>query len=99
MGGDVQNIEVSALKKTGLDKLLGAIAAQAEIMELKANPDRSAEGTVVEAKLAKGRDPVVTILFSSCTLKVGDLFVVGAESTLATAVVHAEGRTIKEAGV
>src|SRR3546814_14779622 len=64
MGGDVQNIEVSALKKTGLDKLLGAIAAQAEIMELKANPDRSAEGTVVEAKLDQGRGPVVTILRS-----------------------------------
>src|SRR3546814_20311603 len=53
MGGDVQNVEVSALKKTGLDKLLDAIAVQAEIMELKANPDRAAEGTVVEAKLDK----------------------------------------------
>src|SRR3546814_2804723 len=61
MGGDVQNVEVSALKKQNLDKLLDAIAVQAEIMELKANPDRNAEGTVVEAKLDKGRGPVATI--------------------------------------
>jgi translation initiation factor IF-2 len=80
MGGDVQNVEVSALKKTGLDKLLDAIAVQAEIMELKANPDRAAEGTVVEAKLDKGRGPVATILVRRGTLKVGDIFVCGAES-------------------
>src|SRR3546814_4306737 len=65
MGGDVQNVEVSALKKQNLDKLLDAIAVQAEIMELKANPERNAEGTVVEAKLDKGRGPVTTILVGS----------------------------------
>src|SRR3546814_7063871 len=65
MGGDVQNVEVSALKKQNLDKLLDAIAVQAEIMELKANPDRNAEGTVGEAKLDKGRGPVATILVRS----------------------------------
>ncbi len=70
MGGEVQNVEVSALKKTGLDKLLDAIALQAEIMELKANPDRAAEGTVVEAKLDKGRGPVATILVRRDTLTV-----------------------------
>src|SRR3546814_11171282 len=98
MGGDVQNIEVSALKKTGLAKLLVSSAAQAEIMELKANPDRSAEGTVVEVKLDKGRGPVVTILVRRGTLKVGDIFVCGAESGRVRALVDDQGRQIKEAG-
>ncbi|WP_062764106.1 translation initiation factor IF-2 [Sphingopyxis terrae] len=98
MGGDVQNVEVSALKKTGLDKLLDAIALQAEIMELKANPDRSAEGTVVEAKLDKGRGPVATILVRRGTLKVGDIFVCGAESGRVRALVNDQGQQIKEAG-
>lgn len=97
MGGDVQNVEVSALKKTGLDKLLGAIALQAEIMELKANPDRAAEGTVVEAKLDKGRGPVATILVRRGTLKVGDIFVCGAESGRVRALVDDHGKQIKEA--
>ncbi|UNU43932.1 translation initiation factor IF-2 [Sphingopyxis sp. YF1] len=98
MGGDVQNVEVSALKKTGLDKLLDAIAMQAEIMELKANPDRAAEGTVVEAKLDKGRGPVATILVRRGTLKVGDIFVCGAESGRVRALVNDQGKQIKEAG-
>ncbi len=98
MGGDVQNIEVSALKKTGLDKLLDAIAVQAEIMELKANPDRAAEGTVVEAKLDKGRGPVATILVRRGTLKVGDIFVCGAESGRVRALVDDQGQQIKTAG-
>ncbi|WP_374524495.1 translation initiation factor IF-2 [Sphingopyxis sp.] len=98
MGGDVQNVEVSALKKTGLDKLLDAIALQAEIMELKANPDRAAEGTVVEAKLDKGRGPVATILVRRGTLKVGDIFVCGAESGRVRALVDDQGKQIKEAG-
>lgn len=97
MGGDVQNVEVSALKKTGLDKLLDAIALQAEIMELKANPDRAAEGTVVEAKLDKGRGPVATILVRRGTLKVGDIFVCGAESGRVRALVDDHGKQIKEA--
>ena len=78
MGGDVQDVEVSALKKTNLDKLLEAIQLQAEILELKANPDRAAEGTVVEAKLDKGRGPLATVLVQRGTLRVGDVFVVGA---------------------
>jgi translation initiation factor IF-2 len=98
MGGDVQNVEVSALKKTGLDKLLEAIAVQAEIMELKANPDRAAEGTVVEAKLDKGRGPVATILVRRGTLKVGDIFVCGAESGRVRALVDDQGKQIKQAG-
>ncbi|MFC3784944.1 translation initiation factor IF-2 [Sphingopyxis italica] len=97
MGGDVQNIEVSALKKTGLDKLLDAIAVQAEIMELKANPDRAAEGTVVEAKLDKGRGPVATILVRRGTLKVGDIFVCGAESGRVRALIDDKGQQIKAA--
>ncbi|MDZ3830485.1 MAG: translation initiation factor IF-2 [Sphingopyxis sp.] len=97
MGGEVQNVEVSALKKTGLDKLLDAIALQAEIMELKANPDRAAEGTVVEAKLDKGRGPVATILVRRGTLKVGDIFVCGAESGRVRALVNDQGKQIKEA--
>ncbi|SBV31357.1 translation initiation factor IF-2 [uncultured Sphingopyxis sp.] len=98
MGGDVQNVEVSALKKTGLDKLLDAIALQAEIMELKANPDRAAEGTVIEAKLDKGRGPVATILVRRGTLKVGDIFVCGAESGRVRALVDDHGKQIKAAG-
>ena len=97
MGGDVQNVEVSALKKTGLDKLLDAIAVQAEIMELKANPDRAAEGTVVEAKLDKGRGPVATILVRRGTLKVGDIFVCGAESGRVRALIDDQGKQIKTA--
>lgn len=97
MGGDVQNVEVSALKKTGLDKLLDAIALQAEIMELKANPDRAAEGTVIEAKLDKGRGPVATILVRRGTLKVGDIFVCGAESGRVRALVDDHGKQIKQA--
>ena len=97
MGGEVQDVEVSALKKTGLDTLLDAIALQAEIMELKANPDRAAEGTVVEAKLDKGRGPVATILVRRGTLKVGDIFVCGAESGRVRALINDKGQQIKEA--
>ena len=78
MGGDVQDVEVSATKKTNLDKLLEAIQLQAEILELKANPDRAAEGTVIEAKLDKGRGPLATVLVQRGTLRVGDVFVAGA---------------------
>src|SRR3546814_16707353 len=98
MGGDFQNGEVSAPKKTGLDKLLDAIAVQAEIRELKANPDRAAEGTVVEAKLDKGRGPVATILVRRGTLRVGDIFVCGAVIGRFRALVHDNGQQITEAG-
>ncbi|TXC68279.1 translation initiation factor IF-2 [Sphingorhabdus soli] len=98
MSGDVQDVEVSALKKLNLDKLLDAIALQAELLELKANPDRAAEGTVVEAKLDKGRGPVATILVNRGTLKVGDVFVVGTESGKVRALIDDKGKQVKTAG-
>jgi translation initiation factor IF-2 len=98
MGGDVQDVEVSALKGTNLDKLVEAIAAQAEIMELKANPDRAAEATVVEAKLDKGRGPVATVLVRRGTLKTGDIFVVGSESGRVRALIDDTGKQVKSAG-
>ncbi|MBX9796746.1 translation initiation factor IF-2, partial [Sphingomonas sp.] len=98
LSGDVQDVEVSALKKTGLDDLIEKIQLQAELMELKANPERMAEGTVIEAQLDKGRGPVATILVNRGTLKVGDVFVVGAESGKVRALVDDKGRQVKEAG-
>ncbi len=98
MGGEVQDVEVSALKKTNLDKLLEAIALQAEILELKANPDRAAEATVVEAKLDKGRGPLATVLVQRGTLRVGDVFVAGASAGKIRALVDDHGRSVKEAG-
>jgi len=97
MGGETQDVEVSALKKTGLDQLIEKIQLQAELLELKANPDREAEGTVIEAKLDKGRGPVATVLVTRGTLKVGDVFVIGAESGKVRALVDDKGRQIKEA--
>jgi translation initiation factor IF-2 len=98
MGGEVQNVEVSATKKTNLDKLLEAIELQAEILELKANPDRAAEGTVIEAKLDKGRGPLATVLVQRGTLKVGDVFVAGASSGKVRAMIDDHGRQVQEAG-
>ena len=98
LGGDVQDVEVSALKKTNLDKLLESIQLQAEILELKANPDRAAEGTVVEAKLDKGRGPLATVLVQKGTLRVGDVFVAGASSGKVRAMIDDHGRQVKEAG-
>ncbi|HEY0164213.1 MAG TPA: translation initiation factor IF-2, partial [Sphingomicrobium sp.] len=98
MGGEVQNVEVSATKQTNLDKLLEAIQLQAEILELKANPDRAAEGTVIEAKLDKGRGPLATVLIQRGTLRVGDVFVAGASSGKVRALVDDKGRQLKEAG-
>ena len=96
--GDTQEVEVSALKGTGLDKLKEAIALQAEILELKANPNREAEGVVVEAKLDKGRGPVATVLVQRGTLKVGDIFVAGAEWGRVRALINDKGAQVKEAG-
>jgi translation initiation factor IF-2 len=98
MGGEVQDVEVSALKKTNLDGLLEAIALQAELLELKANPDRSAEGAVVEAKLDKGRGPLATVLVQRGTLRVGDIFVVGAVPGKVRAMIDDKGKQVKEAG-
>nr|WP_294170325.1 translation initiation factor IF-2 [uncultured Sphingomonas sp.] len=98
MGGDVQDVEVSALKKTNLDGLLEAISLQAELLELKANPVRTAEGAVIEAKLDKGRGPLATVLVQRGTLRVGDVFVVGAASGKVRAMIDDHGRQVKEAG-
>ncbi|HEX7783475.1 MAG TPA: translation initiation factor IF-2, partial [Sphingobium sp.] len=98
MGGDVQDVSVSALKKTGLDELIEKIMLQAELLELGANPDRAAEGNVIEAKLDKGRGPVATVLVRRGTLRVGDTFVVGAESGKVRAMVNDKGENVKVAG-
>ncbi|HEV2747445.1 MAG TPA: translation initiation factor IF-2 [Allosphingosinicella sp.] len=98
MGGDVQDVEVSALQKTNLEGLLEAIQLQAELLELKANPDRQAEGTVIEARLDKGRGPLATVLVQRGTLRVGDIFVVGAASGKVRAMIDDKGRQVKEAG-
>lgn len=97
MGGDVQDVEVSALKKTGLDTLLDKLALQAEVMELKSNPDRAAEAVVVEAQLDKGRGAVATVLVKRGTLKRGDIFVVGSQSGKVRALVNDKGVQVKEA--
>lgn len=98
MGGETQDVEVSALKKTGLDQLIEKIQLQAELLELQANPDRPAEASVIEAKLDKGRGPVATVLVRRGTLRVGDVFVVGAESGKVRALIDDKGRQVKEAG-
>ena len=97
MGGEVQDVEVSALKKTGLDELTDKILLQAELLELKANPDRMAEATVVEAKLDKGRGPIATVLVRRGTLRAGDIFVVGTEWGKVRALINDKGQTVKEA--
>jgi translation initiation factor IF-2 len=98
MSGDVQDVEVSSKTKQGLDELIEKIQLQAEISELKANPNRAAEGKVIEAKLDKGKGPVATILVQRGTLRAGDIFVVGAESGRVRAMVNDKGMQIKEAG-
>ena len=91
MGGDVLDVEVSAAKGTNLDKLLETILLQAEVLELKASPDRAAEGTVIEAKLDKGRGPVATVLVQSGTLNIGDIVVAGAAWGRVRALVNERG--------
>ena len=98
MGGDVLDVEVSAVKGTNLDKLLETILLQAEVLELKANPDRAAEGTVIEAKLDRGRGPVATVLVQSGTLHIGDIVVAGAAWGRVRALVNERGEQLKEAG-
>ncbi|MEZ5841457.1 MAG: translation initiation factor IF-2 [Hyphomicrobiales bacterium] len=97
MGGDILDVEVSATKRTNLDKLLDAILLQAEILELKANPNRPAEGSVIEAELDKGRGPVATVLVQRGTLKVGDIVVAGAEWGRVRALVTDRGENVQEA--
>jgi translation initiation factor IF-2 len=98
MGGETQSVEVSATKGIGLDKLEEAILLQAEILDLKANPDRPAEGAVVEAKLDKGRGPVATVLVQRGTLKVGDIVVAGAEWGRVRLLANERGETVQSAG-
>jgi translation initiation factor IF-2 len=98
LGGDVVDVEVSAKNKTNLDRLLEMIALQAEILDLKTNSTRPAEGTVIEAKLDRGRGPVATVLVQRGTLKVGDIVVAGAEMGRVRALISDQGDTIEEAG-
>ena len=98
LSGDTQDVEVSALKKTGLDELTEKILLQAEVLELRANPNRAAEGTIVEAQLDKGRGPLATVLVNRGTLKVGDIFVAGAASGKVRALIDDKGKQVKSAG-
>jgi translation initiation factor IF-2 len=98
MGGETLEVPVSALKRTNLDKLLEAIQLQAEVLDLKANPDRSAEGIVIEAKLERGRGPVGTVLVQRGTLRVGDIVVAGMAWGRVRALVDDVGENVETAG-
>jgi translation initiation factor IF-2 len=98
LGGDVLELEVSAKAKTNLDKLLDTIALQAEVLELKANPNRLAEGTVIEARLDRGRGPVATVLVQRGTLKPGDIVVAGSEWGRVRALASDTGHSVVAAG-
>ncbi len=98
MSGDVQDVEVSAVTGQGLPELLEAIALQAEILELKANPKRAASGAVIEAQLDVGRGPVATVLVQNGTLRKGDIFVVGEQWGKVRALINDQGDRVDEAG-
>ncbi len=98
MGGETQDVEVSALKKSGLDKLEEAIVLQAEILDLRANPVRAAEGSVIESRLDRGRGPVATVLVQKGTLNQGDIVVAGAEWGRVRAMLDDKARQLKLAG-
>ena len=98
MGGETLEVEVSATQKLNLDKLLEAISLQAEVLDLKADPDRAAEGTVIEAKLDRGRGPVATVLVQRGTLRTGDIVVAGSEWGRVRALVDEKGAQVKAAG-
>jgi translation initiation factor IF-2 len=98
LGGDVLELEVSAKEKTNLDKLLDTIALQAEVLEVKANPNRPAEGTVIEARLDRGRGPVATVLVQRGTLKPGDIVVAGSEWGRVRALASDTGHSVVAAG-
>jgi translation initiation factor IF-2 len=97
MGGQTPAVQVSALKKTGLDELTATISALAEILELKANPDRDADGVVIESKLDKGRGPVATVLVKRGTLKRGDIVVAGGQWGRVKALNNERGQTVEDA--
>jgi len=98
MGGEVVDVEVSATQKLNIDKLLEMIGLQSELLDLTANPDRAAEGTVIEAKLDRGRGPVATVLVQRGTLKTGDIVVAGAEWGRVRALVSDTGEPVQSAG-
>ena len=98
LGGQVLDVEVSATKKLNIDRLLETIGLQSEILDLKANPNRPAEGTVIEAKLDRGRGPVATVLVQRGTLRVGDLVVAGADWGRVRALVSDTGAPVETAG-
>jgi translation initiation factor IF-2 len=98
LGGDVLDVEVSATKKLNLDKLLETLALQAELLDLKADPNRPAEGTVIEAKLDRGRGPVATVLVQRGTLAPGDIVVAGAEWGRVRALISDTGKPLTAAG-
>ncbi|GAB6052292.1 translation initiation factor IF-2 [Magnetospira thiophila] len=98
MGGDLITVEVSAKKRTNLDKLEEMILLQAEMLDLKANPDRACEGVVIEAKMERGRGSVATVLVQRGTLNIGDLFVSGKEWGRVRALVDDHGEPVKTAG-
>jgi translation initiation factor IF-2 len=98
LGGDVLEVDVSAKQKLNLDKLLDVIALQAEVLEIKANPNRAAEGTVIEARLDRGRGPVATVLVQRGTLKPGDIVVAGTEWGRVRALVSDTGHPVIAAG-
>ncbi len=98
MGGETLEVEVSAKERRNLDKLLDAIALQSEVLELRANPDREAEGTVIEAKLDRGRGPVATVLVQRGTLHTGDIVVAGSEYGRVRALISDLGASISDAG-
>ncbi len=98
LGGDTQEVHVSALKKTGLDKLEEAILVQAEVLDLRANPSRDAEGSVIESRLDRGRGPVATVLVQKGTLWTGDILVAGAEYGRVRALIDWNGENVKTAG-
>ena len=98
LGGEVQSVEVSAAQKLNLDKLVEAILLQAELLDVSANPDRPAEGVVVEAKLDRGRGPVATVLVQRGTLRVGEIVVAGSYWARVRALIDDLGRKVDEAG-
>ncbi|RTL90141.1 translation initiation factor IF-2 [Ancylobacter aquaticus] len=98
LGGDTLEVEVSAKAQTNLDKLLELITLQSEVLDLKANPNRDAEGTVIEAKLDRGRGPVATVLVQRGTLRVGDIVVAGAEMGRVRALIDDKGANVTSAG-
>ncbi|MEM7462859.1 MAG: translation initiation factor IF-2 [Pseudomonadota bacterium] len=98
MGGETLDVEVSATTGEGIDKLLEVILLQAEVMEIKANPNRPAEGTVIEAQLDKGRGPVATVLVNRGTLHQGDIIIAGDEWGKVRAIINDKGERLDDAG-